>query len=220
MTGLFLGPWPGTDYSGLFDSSLSWGRSPERVPSKMTRPILEGRDESKGSAGKTRTCNPPVTGCPLLSQRPGLSLHPFQHQRELGACEAYWRESSSSSLCTFPATTTISSRGFAQDCHTAFNRRLGFPEFTQSFNPDCSGKLQHRHESHDDNSRIRECTFRSLFSPLASFAYILFVIYQSSSMNLCSDETPEPQHNVNNHKSRISRLCGQSLFAGGVSFVS
>ena len=72
--------------------------------------------------------------------------------RMLGACEAYWRESSSSSLCTFPVTITFSSRGFAQDCPTAFESRLGSPEFTQSLNPDCSGKLQLRHESHDDNS--------------------------------------------------------------------
>jgi hypothetical protein len=36
----------------------------------------------------------------------------------------------------------FSSRGFAQDCHTAFDRCAGSPEFTRFFNPGLPGKLQ------------------------------------------------------------------------------
>ncbi len=94
-----------------------------------------------GSASRTRTCNPAVTAYPQLSLRSGLSHHPFaraviSYSKWMpGADGAYRRESSSPSLCTFPATTAFSLRGFAQGCRVPRMWKVGSPEFTRFFTP-------------------------------------------------------------------------------------
>jgi len=61
--------------------------------------------------------------------------------RMSGACGAYWRESSSPSLCTFPATLCSLCGASLRIALSRLWRELGFPEFTRFFNPGYPGKL-------------------------------------------------------------------------------
>ena len=55
---------------------LSGGAVSEPRCTKETAPLPRQRVESNGSAGRTRTYNPPVTVGPVFSYGSGISLHP------------------------------------------------------------------------------------------------------------------------------------------------
>ncbi|GEM_PF-2612495 len=111
----------------------------------------------------------------------------------------------------------FSSRNFAQDYHIKSILDAGFPEFTRSFNPDYSEKLQLLHEALGDNLHIPASIF--LF-PLLLFSTLLYIPLQRCQNLFGWSQDDEIQVLLCILHTRIVRTCrlcvrlpsGESLF--------
>ena len=138
------------------------------------------------SASRTRTCNPAVTATPALSHWSGLSLHPL---RRLSRVDNPRGRALSGRIgenphplvsARFPLHRTVLFAGLRSGLpYSRVSENVGFPEFTRSFNPDCSGKLLFLRGLPDDSSHkeVRTCRVRFGFS--SNFSYIPFPICRS-----------------------------------------
>jgi hypothetical protein len=111
------------------------------------------------SGSRTRTYNPAVTACPMLSHQSGLSLHPSTCPP---SADSRRGRALSGRIGEIPHPL-VSARFPLRSCSLFAGLRsglpcsrqcenAGFPEFTRCFNPDYSGKLLFLRELRDDNS--------------------------------------------------------------------